>query len=51
MTMFKKDNVIIRENDPRKQKELLARDFKKVTEEDLKPKKAAKAKKEDKKGE
>lgn len=47
--MYRKDNVILRESDEGKGKELLAAGFEKITEADLKPKKAAK--KEEKKGE
>lgn len=46
--LFRKENVILREENAGRQKELLAKGFEKITEADLKPKKA---KKEDKKGE
>lgn len=42
MAIFKKENVILRESDNGRIKELLVRGFEEVKEEDLKPKKAAK---------
>ncbi|WP_161491007.1 hypothetical protein [Anoxybacillus sp. UARK-01] len=43
MAILRKENVILRENNEAKIKELKAAGYEEVTEDDLKPKKATKA--------